>query len=124
MTELLRSTPVLRSSNYALSRAYYLDSLGYEIVEEGGDPAQFGILQRDGSMLFINGWDGGPGKSPGGWDAYIHVSNLAELFEEFQSAGAVICRHMEITGYGMREFEVVDPDGNIICFGQDMPAGT
>lgn len=121
MTQLLRSTPVLRTSDYARSRAYYTDVLGYRVVEEGGNPARFGIFQRDQSMLFINGWDGGPGASPGGWDAYVHVSDLDALYQEMSRANAEICRPIEATSYGMREFEVKDPDGNVVCFGHDKP---
>ena len=121
MTQLLRSTPVLRTSDYARSRQYYVDVLGYQVVEEGGDPARFGIFHRDKSALFINGWDGGPANSPGGWDAYVHVSDLDALYQELSRTNADIGRPIEMTSYGMCEFEVRDPDGNVICFGQDEP---
>ena len=42
------------------------------------------------------------------------------LLEEFRDAGAAITRPVENTVYGMREFEITDPDGNVICFGEDM----
>ena len=29
-------------------------------------------------------------------------------------------RPVENTVYGMREFEITDPDGNVVCFGEDM----
>ena len=58
------------------------------------------------------------------WDAYIHVAGLDDLQSEFEAAGARISRHIEETVYGMREFDVTDPDGNVICFGEDTdPSG-
>ena len=121
-TRFLRSTPVLRSEDYARSRAFYVDVLGYHVVEEGGDPPRFGIFDRDTSVLFVNAWNGGPGTREGGWDAYVHVDGLDALAAAYEAAGAPIRREIELTVYGMREFEVTDPDGNILCFGEDPDA--
>ncbi len=118
-TEFERSTPVLRSADYERSKAYYLDKLGYTVVEEGGTPARFGIFQRGKSILFVNAWDGGPPSHPGGWEAYIHVSGVDDLATELAAAGANVTREVEVAVYGMREVEVTDPDGNVICFGED-----
>ncbi len=116
---VLRATPVLKSGDYARSRAYYVDRLGYRVVEEGGDPPRFGIFERGKSVLFVNAWQGPPTIVPGAWEAYLHVSGLNALHAEFAAAGATIIRAIETTVYGMREFEVTDPDGNVLCFGED-----
>lgn len=116
---LLSSTPVLKTADYPRARAFYEGRLGYEVVEEGGDPARFGIFKRGKSALFVDGWHGGPSPVEGTWDAYVHVAGLNDLQAEFEAAGARISRHIEVTVYGMREFDVVDPDGNVICFGED-----
>ena len=114
-----RATPVLKSGDYARSRAFYEGTLGFRVVEEGGDPPRFGIFKRGGSVLFVNAWNGPPRLVPGVWEAYIHVSGVDALFAELQAAGANIVRPVEDAVYGMREFDVADPDGNVICFGQD-----
>ncbi len=121
MTEagFLRSTPVVKSSDYSRSRAFYIDVLGYRVAEEGGDPPRFGIFERGGSVLFIDAWHGAAQPVPGTWDAYTHVSGLEDLFAELEARGAPITRPIEDTVYGMREFEVTDPDGNVLCFGED-----
>ena len=117
--EFERSTPVLRSGDYPRSRAFYEGRLGYAVVEEGREPARFGIFRRGQSYLFVNAWNGPPPPSPGGWDAYVHVSGVDALHDEYAAAGAEIARAVELAVYGMREFEVRDPDGNVICFGED-----
>ena len=119
-TKLLRSTPVLKSADYARSRAFYAGVLGYRVVEEGGDPPRFGIFDRDKSTLFVDAWNGPPGESEGGWQAYIHVDGVDTVADVLKGAGAPITRPLENTVYGMREFEVTDPDGNVLCFGQDV----
>ena len=117
--QMLRSTPVLKSGNYEGSRAFYRDKLGYRVLEEGGDPPRFGIFERDRSVLFVSAWQGAPTLLSGVWEAYVHVVGLDGLLTEFQAAGTNVRRTIETTAYGMREFEVTDPDGNVICFGED-----
>ena len=114
-----RATPVLRCADYPRARAYYCDRLGFAVVEEGGEPPRFGILERDRAVLFLDSWQGGPVAGCAGWDAYIHVVDLEGLFQAYQEAGAEIVRPIETTVYGMREFELLDPDGNRLCFGED-----
>lgn len=50
---------------------------------------------------------------------YFYTDKLEELHEQIKGKG------VEVTGiieqfYNMREFELVDPDGHILIFGQDM----
>ncbi len=116
---MLSSTPVLKTGDYQRARAYYQERLGYRVIEEGGDPPRFGIFERGKSVLFVNGWQGAQDHLPGAWEAYVHVNGLDDLLAELQAAGATITRSIETTVYGMREFEVTDPDGNVICFGED-----
>lgn len=116
---LMQSTPVLKCSDYIKSRVFYVGRLGFQVVEEGGDPPRFGILQREGASLFLDAWHGGPSPDEKVWDAYIHVRDIEALEAEFTAAGVVFSKALNTTGYGMREFEVSDPDGNVICFGED-----
>lgn len=119
---LERSTPVLATADYPAARAFYRDKLGYTVIEEGGDPARFGIFQRGGSLLFVDGWHGPRVATPNIWSAYIHVKDLDALAAEFAANGVQITRAIEVTVYGMREFEITGPDGVVLCFGEDVPA--
>lgn len=89
------------------------------MVEEGGEPARFGIFRREGSTLFIDGWNDARTPTPNIWSAYIHVNNIDALAAEFQSKGVVLSRNLENTIYGMREFEIIGPDRVVLCFGED-----
>jgi len=51
------------------------------------------------------------------WDAYIWCDGLDELAGEFQRRGVPLERAPMTTVYGMREFDVLDPDGHVLCFG-------
>lgn len=117
--EFTRATPVLMCSDYEASRAFYVGLLGFTVLEEGGNPPRFAILKRGGSMLFINAWHGARPPAPEAWDAYFHIRGLERLHADYRAAGVPISRAPHTTVYGMREFEVTDPDGNLLCFGED-----
>ena len=112
------ATPVLRVNDYARARNFYVDQLGFEVIEEGGDPAQFGIVRRDNAQLFINAWDGAE-EHYDGWRAYIHVDNIEATKQDLDARSIARTRGPVETEYGMAEIDVTDPDGNVICFGAD-----
>lgn len=116
------STPVLASSDYARSRTFYRDGLGFAVVEEGGEPPAFGILRRDGAELFVDAFRCRVRNDTGdhGWDAYLRLDDVNALAEELRERGVEIAGGPTDTNYGMRELEVVDPDGNRVGFGQEL----
>jgi catechol 2,3-dioxygenase-like lactoylglutathione lyase family enzyme len=116
------STPVLASSDYARSRAFYVDGLGFGVVEEAGEPHAFGIFRRDGAELFVDGFRGRVRTDGGdhGWDAYLRLDDVHALADELREREIEIAAGPTDTNYGMREMEVVDPDGNRIGFGQEL----
>jgi len=112
------ATAVLRVQDYARARDFYKSALGFDVIDEGGDPAQFGIFRREKAQLFINAWDG-PDMPFEGWRAYIHVENIAGLKQFLETAEIAIKAGPTVQPYGMEEIEIADPDGNVICFGAD-----
>ena len=114
-----RATPVLRSADYARSRTFYTGPLGFKVMEEGGDPPRFGIFRKDDAVVFVDSWQGGPSEKSAGWIAYIHVNDVDGLREHLVRLGVEGLGDVRVTGYGMRELELRDPDGNLLCFGVD-----
>ena len=51
-------------------------------------------------------------------DAYLVVSGIDELHEEFVRRGAPIVKPLERRAWGTRDFYVEDPDGYILCFAE------
>lgn len=119
-SRMISATPVLRSGDYDRSRAFFVDRLGFRVTEEGGDPPRFGIFQKEGAVVFVDSWHGANEESSDAWAAYIHVENLVDYLTNVERAHVPITKPLHDTVYGMREFEVTDPDGNIICFGESM----
>ncbi|WP_371226389.1 VOC family protein [Roseovarius sp. 2305UL8-3] len=111
------SIPVLRGADYPRAKAFWVDTMGFSVAEEGGDPPRFGIFRRDQATVFVDTWKGAdPAPSPT-WRAYFHVGDV-DTFAAGLPAGTVIEGPRDAV-YGMREIEIVDPDGNRLCFGAD-----
>lgn len=111
-------SPVIRVSDYQKARSFYSDVLGFDVVEEAGDPViGFGILRSGKAQIFLHAWDGAEAEY-NGWRAYFYADDLATLEKRLHSAD-VRFQGPKVSAYGMRELEVADPDGNVLCFAED-----
>jgi uncharacterized glyoxalase superfamily protein PhnB len=105
---------------------HYRDKLGFTIrgyfFEE---PPVFGMVGRGDEQIImlslIEGSRGGSNRDHKdiGIDAYLWVENVDALYAEFQRNGVDIVMPPTTRVYGMRELEVRDRDGYVLCFGQD-----
>ncbi|MCR9086131.1 MAG: hypothetical protein NXH97_05205 [Rhodobacteraceae bacterium] len=116
---LTSSVPVLRASDYPATRDMLL-ALGFRIVEEGGDPPRFGIFRQDAATVFVDGWHGHDTVPAPCWRAYFHCDDVESFATRARAAGVPAEGPVDAV-YGMREVTVTDPDGNRLCFGQDIP---
>lgn len=115
---LLSGIPVLRSGDYPRAKAFWTEKLGFSVVEEGGEPAGFGIFRQGKATVFIEAWHGADPEPSPGWRAYFHCADVDDLLADLRDKGVDV-NGPEDTSYGMREISLRDPDGNLLCFGQD-----
>jgi catechol 2,3-dioxygenase-like lactoylglutathione lyase family enzyme len=100
--------------------AFYLDILGFELVEKWGPP--FAMVKRGDLTL----WLSGPGSSasrpltngskplPGGWNRLVlETDDLVSLVEKLTQSGARF-RSEIVSGPGGKQVLVDDPSGNPI----------
>ena len=119
-----RSMPVLQVQDLAKSLAFYCDTLGFVSHGAWGEPPVFAIVQRGLVTLALDrSRDDSPAPRQQYWHAYIYVSDADALLSELKAQGVAIERDIETTEYGCRDFDVRDPDGHIICFGQVIQPG-
>lgn len=112
------ATPVLRVSDYQRAKTFYVDVLGFDVIEEAGEPVTgFGIYRAGKAQLFLIAWNG-PEAAYENWRVYLYPENLAAMVDKIKATGAAI-KGPTVTEYGMREIEVTDPDGNVLCLGED-----
>jgi catechol 2,3-dioxygenase-like lactoylglutathione lyase family enzyme len=118
--------PLFMVSDLLKSLDYYCDVLGFRRPRLWGDPPSFAMPDREGLIIMLQQEKDvelirSNYKKCGAWDAYFWVNDARALFEDFKAKGAKF--HYEPTYrelYGNLEFAVLDPDGYLMAFGQDV----
>src|SRR5262245_44885520 len=128
------AVPLLRVADVARSIQWYREMLAFV-----GDPFpaspphEFAIL-RHGKVELMLRRGSPPPRSQSrqyDWDVYLRREGdrFREVFTAFSSRG-IVTRRLERMPYGLAEFEITDPDGNVLCLSQfledaqDLPTPT
>lgn len=115
---LEKTVPMLAVSDMARAIAFY-ELLGFRAVRyQGGDGYAF--LHRGASTVHLTQSDMlVAGRHPGhGIYFYLPKGAAAALEAEFRSAGVSIRSPLAVREWKMNEFVVVDPDENLLRFGE------
>lgn len=113
--------PILQVSDVTRSAAFYRDKLGFNVNNTWGDGPEFAIIQRGKVTIALDrSRDDGPVPVNQYWAAYVYVDDADAIHAEFEQRGVDIVRGLENSFYGMREFDVRDPDGHILAFAHDL----
>jgi hypothetical protein len=109
---LERAVPILPSLNIGQSKEFYVAKLDFVVASDYGE---YIILKRDDASIHI-------GYLPDRHVAentslYIYVRNIEALHELWQSRG-VVSHTLETKPYGLKEFAVIDPSGNLLRIGE------
>lgn len=121
--KLLNGRPMLAVVDLARTMDFYCEKLGFRRRETFGDPPVWCDLERDGVSLMFNAPPAGdvrrdvPRSSRNYSIFYFRASDVAALREEFARRGVAVS-DLRVTVYGMKEFEVRDPDDIWLWFGQ------
>lgn len=110
------ATPILRVGSLQPSIDYYVNVLGFEVDWQG--PGIIASVSRGACTIFLTEGDQG---NPGGW-AFIGVSDVEPLFEDFRARGAKV-RHPPTNYAWAYELQIEDPDGNVLRFASDPKEG-
>jgi len=106
------SSPILRVEDMKVAVSFYVEKLGFTNADWGND--DFTSVNRDRAGIYLS--RGGQGRG-GAW-AWIGVADAAKLHEEFVARGVAI--RMPLTNFSWAlEFQVEDPDGNVLRFGSE-----
>lgn len=118
---MLRTMPVLQVSDVRASVAFY-GRLGFVCNgewtgDDGTEDVHFGIVQRGAVTIGLQLLRG-PLRVNTDWAAYIYVDDVAALHREFTEQG-LSPSQLRQQPYGCDDFDLRDPDGHQIAFGQD-----
>ncbi len=119
-----RSMPVLPCQNVEVCAAFYVEKLGFTLAnfwQEDGEAMAFAIVSLGTITLALQH---APDFKPhNGWSAYLYVDDVRALAAIAGARAVDIQTSPHETFYGMIEFDLKDPEGHVIAFGQDMNAG-
>jgi hypothetical protein len=118
-----QAVPVLRVADVTRSVEWYGTTLAFRgspFPEK--PPYEFAILRHGAVELMLR--RGAPTARPPRmyeWDVYLRRegARFREVHAAFAAQG-IVNRRLERMPYGLCEFEIVDPDGYIICLSQEL----
>ena len=106
------SSPILRVENMQAALDFYVGKLGFQNATWGWDG--FTSVNRDRAGIYL--CRGGQGRG-GAW-VWIGVEDATKLHAELVAKGVAI--RMPLTNFDWAlEFQVEDPDGNVLRFGSE-----
>lgn len=110
--------PKLPMRSKAATKDYYLNSLGFT---EFGDADYDGFLmvQKDNIQIHFFEFESLDPKENYG-QVYIRTDNIEELYEWMLANNVAIhpAGHLQTKPWGQIEFSLLDPDHNLLTFGQ------
>lgn len=115
-----RVIPALRITDDVLSKAYYVEKLGFSVEWEHRFEPHFPVFMsicRDGMRLYLTQHSGDC--EPRGLVHFV-VEDVAALYKELQGRGAVVCEAPN-DDLGFLGMTVQDPDRNKLRFMEPSP---
>ncbi|WP_203293674.1 bleomycin resistance protein [Luteirhabdus pelagi] len=114
---LQRGVPVLASLDIFKTVAFYKEKLGFN--KQGFVDDNYAVIARDNVELHF--WKCDYRIHPENTSCYIYVDNIDSLYEELKENDVIHPNGLlEDKPWGTREFAVLDDDGNMLKFGQDL----
>lgn len=111
--------PKLPMRNKAVTRAFYCDKLGFR---EWGHPGYDGymMLEKDGIQIhFFEFKTLDPAENYG--QVYIRTDDIDKIYRELSDHNIVHpAGHLRTQSWGQRECATLDPDNNLLTFGQEV----
>lgn len=113
--------PILPSLSIAETLAYYRDGLGFS--ENVYQDDNYLILRRSfaGARMELHFWLQDDRSLCERTAIYIRGGGIDLLHAEFTERGSAKISPMEVRPWGMEEFYVWDPHGNLLKFGRNAP---
>ncbi|MFM7853346.1 MAG: bleomycin resistance protein [Flammeovirgaceae bacterium] len=111
--------PKLPMRNKSVSKSFYIDQLGFK--QFGGDFEGYLMVEKDNIQIhFFEFMELDPIQNYG--QVYIRTNAINKLYElAIQKKLSVpTLGHLEDKPWGQKEFSLLDPDHNLLTFGQSL----
>ena len=102
----------------AASLAFYRDQLGFQVNFTWEDPITYAVLKRGEIAIHLTIRDDMPADYKPLAVLYVFVHNVDALWQELSAKEVKVVSPIGDRDYGMRDFDVEDPNGYRIVFGK------
>jgi uncharacterized glyoxalase superfamily protein PhnB len=96
---------------------HYRDVLGFRVEFTYGDPTFYAGVERDNVGIHLQAASETK-RQPGHGAINVFVTGVDALYQELKARGARTTEEPADRPYGMRDFDIVDLDGNQLSFGE------
>jgi catechol 2,3-dioxygenase-like lactoylglutathione lyase family enzyme len=111
--------PIFPVTDIKRSLEYYTEALlfvvGFEWADASDEAIRYAVLQSGNCELHLT-----HSEKPQRAVAYFFVDGVIEYYEAVKARNSNITCEIEDQPWEMREFEVADPDGNRLIFGEHL----
>ena len=105
-------------NDIAKSVEYYRGALGFKVTFQYGKPTFYSCLCRDEVALHLLAAHETK-QLPGNGSICVFVKDVDSVHAELVARGARVIKSLQNYDYGMRDFDVIDIDGNHLTFGME-----
>ena len=112
--------PKLPMRNKSITKDFYINKLGFKNIGSS-DFQGYLMIQKDNIEIhFFEFKDLDPKENYG--QVYIRTNNINELYQQFINQKTEIHPNgsLDIKPWGQKEFSLLDPDNNLLTFGQSI----
>ena len=111
--QIIQGTPILHVEDLKKTARYYRDILGFTW---DFDTEDYCVVWRDNSAIHFTQGRG----NPSGVHLFQWVKDVNAIYDEVRNNGGEVTVEIDDRPYGIRDFSVIDPNGVVIVFGQDI----
>jgi predicted enzyme related to lactoylglutathione lyase len=126
MTRFKFAATAFLVSDVGTTARWYRDVLGFEFnTSPDAEPFEWASVRRDNVEIMLQRSDGyqkadlDPLRPGGVWNAYFYVTGVDDLFEAIKDR-VDVRRPPANQPYQLREFEIADPNGYVLVFGENL----
>ncbi len=110
------AVPILSVADLSAALDYYERVLGFHVEWKWGEPPHLAGVCRD--RVEVNLSQLTSGTKPTTSKVYFQMAGVDAYYNRVTTAGAEVAISLADRPYGMRDFRVVDPNGNELSFGE------
>ncbi len=107
---------IFQVSDLRCAIEFYQEVLGFEEEFVFGDPPFYAGVKMEDVIVHLN--SGEENKSRKGMGSlYVFCDEVDSYYERIKKTEVEITSKLDTWPYGMRDFQIKDLDGNLLCFG-------